>query len=324
MCRFVLLLTLVGVLLLPPPARAQAPAPPVRLLAEQALLIEHGERVELIVSLTVAVDAPAVVLVPVPGASIVTAFADGAQLFTSLAAVTQPLTQVEPRYVLGLSPVNPPTAIVAPTDAPPLAPQSFAFATYTAGERAPLAAWGAERLLLLTATEEAQLAEHTAAGGGLVALMLDADIQGALPALQIVYPAETATYARPLGAAATPALDLFVLAAGRRTATDTATHYAGPLEEIAALPPVGQQQLAFPGYLTHLHQPASSPALAVTLQAAPSDIPFQRTQVVQEDIYLLQRSSTAIGLGLVACTSLLALVGAVAMRRRLDAINPDP
>jgi hypothetical protein len=320
----VLLLTLVGVFLLPLPARAQAPAPPVRLLAEQALLIEHGERVDLIISLTVAVDAPAVVLVPVPGASTVTAFADGAQLFAALAQATQPLAQVEPRYVLGLPSVNPPTAIVAPTDAPPLAPQSFAFAAYTAGERAPLADWVAERRLLLTATHEAQLAEHMAAGGGLVALMLDTGVQGVLPALQITYPAETATYVRPLGAAAAPALDLFVLAAGRRTAADVATHYAGPLGERAFLPPVVQQRLAFAGYLTHLHQPASFPSPAVTLQTAPSDAPFQRTQVVQEDIYLLQRSSTAVGLGLVACTSLLALVGAVALRRRLDAINPDP
>jgi hypothetical protein len=320
----VLLLTLVGVFLLPLPARAQAPAPPVRLLAEQALLIEHGEQVDLILSLTVAVATPAVVLIPVPGASTVTAFADGVQLFASFAEAAQPLTQVEPRYVLGLPPVNTPPPSIPPVDALPLAPQPYTIATYTAAERAPLAAWVAEQRLLLTSDHAAQLAAHAAAGGGLVALVLDAGVQGVLPALQITYPAETATYVRPLGAAAAPALDLFVLAAGRRTAADVATHYAGPLGERAFLPPVVQQRLAFAGYLTHLHQPASSPSPAVTLQTAPSDAPFQRTQVVQEDIYLLQRSSTAVGLGLVACTSLLALVGAVALRRRLDAINPDP
>lgn len=318
-----LLLCLCSLLCAPLSVRAQAPAPRS---AVQALLINHDDRVELILALgreAAALAGP--MLVATPGTPTVEAFPDGAQLFAYLAEATRPVTQVEPRYVVGISPLpgpgaTPPTIVDAGAE-----PLPVTILTYAAGDPLPLADWVTTHQLPISPAEQLDLAAHLASGGGIVALELHAPLSaGTLPAVRISYAAEPIV-PQVLGDAA-QSLDLFVLAAGRQTAPQLETYYAGSMAELDPPPPPALLPLFRSNtYLTHLHSAdIIATASPIAVQPAVDNTPLRRTELVQEDVYLFDRSSTAIGLGLVACTSLLALMGAVALRRRLDAINPDP
>ncbi len=322
--QFGLLALLLSMLIFPVAIRAQAGMPLVPIVAEQALLIDHGDQVELIISFTVAAAGPnAVILLPVPGAPTAAPFPEGAQLLDYLAEATRPVIQVEPRSILGIPPLNSPAPTATPSPVPAVPGALYQVVTFAPTDAGQLADWFVANNVLLAAADQGVLNAHTAAGGGIVALTFSEPLPaGRLLPLQIRYSAGEPTYSRT---AAPVPLDLFVLASGRSAAAGFETFYAGPIAELADLPPTLSALLPAAAYLTHLHNSGvtSISSAGITLQPAISAAPLRRTLIVQEEIYLFERSSTTIGLGLVACTSLLALVGAVAMRRRLDAINPD-
>jgi hypothetical protein len=324
MRQFAVLLLFCSVMLFPLPTDAQSPE---QFSSEQALLIEHPDRIELILGFTrAAVASNTGILVLAPSAPTASIFTDGAHLFAYLAEATRPAKDIKTRYVIGLPPLDPPapTALPAPPAAPPAA--SARLVTYAAGDPVALPDWLTTHRVPLSVAEQAVLEAHLAAGGGLVLLVApDAALAHSLIAVRISYATAAPGYPAVLGAAP-GALDLYVLADGRRTASSFATYYAAPTTQLDPAPPAALRQLiASDAYLTHLHSAETTPSGfgTIAVEHAASNAPLRRTAVVQEDRYLLQRFSTAIGLGLVACASLLALVGAVALRRRLDAISPD-
>lgn len=314
--RYLGLLLLSGSFLLAP-AYAHAETSALE-TAEQVVVIERADTVEVIFGFSTGAAPTTTLVVPVPGRPAASVVGDGAPLFAYLAEVTRPAIRVEPRYIIGIPPfVDPaPTALPVP-NAPPL-PRADIRA-YTADDPRTLVDWLAVHELVLGAGDQTTLTAHLDAGGTvLIVTFAEALNADALPALQLSY-----SGAAPQINPASAPFDLFVLAAGRRAAASLETLYAGPASELEPAPPVDLLPLfAADMYVTHLR--SSEPyTAAITLQAAPTDEPLRRTSVVQEDIYLFERSSTLIGLGLIACLSMLALVGAVAMRRRLDAISPD-
>lgn len=326
MFQITLLTLLLSALFVPVKAHAQTPGAHTLPVVEQALLIDHGDRSELILSFSVPAAAESVVMVLTPGTPAATTFPNGADLFAYLAEATRPVTQVEARYIIGLPPLSAATPTVTPSAQRSPAAGSLSLTTFASVDAGSLSDWLAANRFTLTSAEQATLQSHTTAGGSVVALAFVGPLPGGtLPALQISYPAVGVAYPHILGVAVAP-VDLFVLADAQRAAADLELYYAGPTAELNPVPPADVRSLLrSASYLTHLHgsaNPAPS-AVGILLQPAPAAAPFRRTRIVREDVYLFERSSTIIGLGLVACTSLLALAGAVAMRRRLDAINPD-
>jgi hypothetical protein len=176
------------------------------------------------------------------------------------------------------------------------------------------------------------LDDYVAEGWSFVAVKLaEAAPSGALSPLRISYASDDIRYPMRLGAlAAQPvSVSLFVLATGKMTNERMELHFAGPLSTLEpAPPPELAALLGTTAFLTHLRATELEPAsLSADFAIAPAadNQPFRAERVVVEELYMLSEAP-GIFFALVCLVAItpLSLLGALAIRRRIDAIAPDP
>jgi hypothetical protein len=276
------------------PVRVHADTvPPLRIVAQQALLMDSGAERELIVRLRVRDALPqARIILPLPAEATATIWPDGAPLLDYAATVSGAAT--------------PPDATAEAL--------GYTLTPFTAPSTA-LDGWLTQYAPALTPDEHAALTAHHAAGGTLLALRLtDTQATGDLIPLRIQYTAPAQIPAHAPTMRAVP-LDLFVLSTQRMTAPELRTRFAMPLALLEL--PAPHAFAAYPTitYLTHLS--GRSSADVRLLSAAESNEPVAASRSPRT------RPTTMIGLSLIFCMSVLALSMAVGLRRRFDAISPE-
>lgn len=322
------------------PAAALACGLPLdaRITREQALLILDGPRQQLVATVDLADAAPdAAVLFPVPAApEAVDQPAGGAALFAYLAEATRPLVRTEQRARWGFRDEGDGAAGGAPPAGVDVLGQEviggYEVARLAADDAGALEAWLAENRYSLPPAAGPILAAYVAEGWAFVAVKLAASAPaGSLDPLRISYTSPERVYPMRLGALSDMpvSVDLYVLDAGRAESASMETAYAGPA---AALDPAPPPELAaiFDGaaYLTRLRarelDPAALTADFVVGRAA-SDEPYREEIVVYEDLYMLEEApGVFFAMACLVAITPLSLIGALAIRRRMDAIAPDP
>jgi hypothetical protein len=307
-----------------------------RITREQALLIVDGERQQLVATVGLSDAAPdAAVIFPVPAApDAVDQPAGGAELFPYLQEATQPLVRTERRVRWGLR-RDEAAGGAAPAGVDVLGHEvigGYEVARLAAADAGALSTWLAENGYSLPPAAEPILAAYVAEGWAFVAVRLaDAAPEGSLAPLRISYSSPLRVYPMRLGALsdAPVSVDLFVLDAGRAEAPPMETAFAGAVAGLDPAPPPAVAAIfGDAAYLTRLRARELDPA---TLSAdfpvgrAATDEPFREEVVAVEDVYLLEEApGIFFAMACLVAITPLSLIGALAIRRRMDALAPDP
>lgn len=307
-----------------------------RITREQALLIVDGERQQLLISVDLSDAAPdAALIFPVPAApDAVDQPAGGEGLFAYLQAATQPLVRTERRVRWGLR-RDEAAGGAAPAGVDVLGREvigGYEVARLAADDAGALNAWLVENGYSLPPAAGPILAAYVAEGWAFVAVRLaDAAPEGSLAPLRISYTSPERVYPLRLGAlAGAPAgVDLFVLDAGRVEAPPLETAFAGAVSSLDPAPPPAVAALFGDAvYLTRLRARELDPATLtadVAVGRAATDEPFREEVVAVEDVYLLEEApGIFFAMACLVAITPLSLIGALAIRRRMDAIAPDP
>lgn len=326
-----------GVLLALAPQLARACGLPLeaRITHEQALLILDGPRQQLIASVDLqGAGHAAAVIFPVPAEpEAVDQPAGGEALFPYLRDATQPTVRTERRMRWGFPQ---PGAVGSAPDGVRILGQEtlggYEVARLAAADAGALQAWLDANGYRIPPAAEPILAAYIAEGWGFVAVKLaDAAPDGSLAPLRISYTSERRVYPLRLGALSDRpvGVDLFVLDAGRAEADRFTTAFAGPVAGLEPPPPLDiAAMLGAAPYLTRLRTAGLDPATLtadLTLQRAASDEPFREEIVVYEELYMLDEApGIFFALACLVMITPLSLIGALAIRRRIDAIAPDP
>jgi len=301
-----------------------------RITYERALLIVDGERQQLITSVDLSEANPAAaVIFPIPGEPQVDQPPGGDALFAYLQEATRPEVRREQRLVWrsdgdGAGAAGGGSALLGRET---LGGYDVA---RLAGESGAVLAWLDQNGYQLPPAAAPILAAYAAEGWRFVAVKLaDAAPNGSLAPLRISYQAERALYPMRLGALSDRpvAVDLYVLAAGRMAAERLETTFAGPTMELAPPAPPALARLIDGPYLTRLRSEELDPATLTAdflITPAADDAPFRQVITIYEDIPILERTGIILGLFCVVAMSGLALAVAVGLRRRMDALSPDP
>jgi hypothetical protein len=331
--------TLAAALLALAPSAALACGLPLeaRITGEQALLILDGPRQQLVASVGLADAAPgAAVIFPVPAVpEQVDQPAGGDALFAYLRDATQPTVRTERRVRWGRRPPLDEGAGAPPRGVDVLGQETiggYEVARLAADDPGALQRWLAANGYTVPAAAEPILAAYIADGWSFVAVRLAAAApDGSLDPLRITYTSERHVYPMRLGAlaGAPVSVDLFVLDAGRAAAAEMATTFAGPVAALDPPPPPALAPLlgAAP-YLTRLRARELDPAALTAdfaLARAPGDEPYREEVVVVEDFYMLSEApGIFFALACLVAITPLSLIGALAIRRQMDRVAPDP
>lgn len=332
------LLALIAILAALAPAAALACGMPLeaRITFEQALLIVDGPRQQMITSVRLSEASPdAAVLFPVPGTPTVDQPAGGAALFGYLTEATKPLVRVERQMRWGFPPRDDGATGGAPAGVSVLGEEllgGYQVARLAADDVGALQAWLDTNGYSVPAAARPILAAYVADGWSFVAVKLaDAAPDGALDPLRISYESPELRYPMRLGALSDQpvGVSLFVLAANRMGSERMETAFAGPAAALDPAPdPAIAALLGSAPYLTHLRASALAPASLTDdflIARAPSDEPFREERVVVEEVYMLSEApGIFFALACLVSITPLSLLAALAVRRRMDAIAPDP
>ena len=331
------LLALIATLLALAPSAALACGLPLgaQITFEQALLIVDGPRQQMITSVRLSEAAPdAAVLFPVPGTPQVDQPTGGAALFDYLAEATKPTVRVERRPRWGFPPDEGATG-GAPAGVSLLGEQllgGYQVARIAADDAGALQSWLDTNGYSVPEAVRPILAAYVAEGWSFVAVKLaDAAPDGALDPLRISYESAELRYPMRLGALSDRpvGVSLFVLAANRVASERMETAFAGPTATLDPAPTAEIAALLGPApYLTHLRARELAPESLTEdfeLARAPTDEPFREERVEVEEVYLLSEApGIFFALSCLVAITPLSLLAALAIRRRMDAIAPDP
>lgn len=305
-----------------------------RISAEQALIIHTNGRQHMITSVQLedAGDRAAVVF-PVPGVPEVDQPPGGEELFAYLDEATQPLEQVVRRVVWRAS---------APDETAPAGTRAvqvlgrdliggYDVARLAADDPPALRNWLAANDYVLPASAQPILAAYVAEEWNFVAVKL-ADqpaAAGALAPLRMSFDADEVVYPMRLGALSDQPLDvqIYVLADQRVTIDPLETLYAGPVEQLSPAPPVTLAPLFNQAtYLTRLRATAIDPRSLMTdfvARPVPGNEPYREVKTVYQDVPLLQQYGLLTALFCLVLLNIIAIVGAIGLKRRFDAISPE-
>lgn len=308
-----------------------------RITSEQALLVVDGERQQLVATVGLSDAAPdAAVIFPVPAApEAVDQPAGGDELFAYLQEATRPLVRTEQRVRWGFR-GDEAVGGAAPARGVEVLGREviggYEVARLSADDAGALDAWLAEHGFTVPPGAAPILAAYVAEGWSFVAVKLaDAAPEGSLAPLRISYSSPERVYPIRLGALAgmPVSVDLFVLDAGRAEAPPMETTFAGPVAALDPAPPAALAPLfGDAAYLTRLRARELDPATLTTdfaVGRAPSDEPFREEVVVTRDVYMLEEApGIFFAMACLVAITPLSLIGALAIRRRMDALAPDP
>jgi hypothetical protein len=303
-----------------------------RITSERALLILDGPRQQLITSVDLSeADPTAAVVFPVPGEPEVDQPPGGDQLFAYLQEATRPTVRREERMVWELN--SDETAGGAPSGAVLLGRETiggYDVARLAADDGAALLGWLSENGYSLPPAAAPILADYAAEGWRFVAVKLaDAAPAGSLAPLRFSYSADRPVYPTRFDALGddSAALDLYVLSSGRSQVDGLETVFAGPSAELDPPPPDALGGLLAGRYLTRLRGEALDPASLsadLTVTAAPDDSPYREVITVYRDVSIVRRAGLLLSVFCIVMLSPMALAIAVGLRRRMDALSPDP
>lgn len=302
---------------------------------ERAFLIVDGQRQQLVVSVDLqGAESDAAVLFPVPAApEAVDQPAGGGELFAYLAEATRPLVRTERRMLWGFRDQQ--DGVGAPAGGVNVLGEDvlggYQVARLAAEDGAALRTWLDTNGYSLPPAAQPIIEAYVADGWSFVAVKLAAGGAGSLDPLRISYTSEQRVYPLRLGALADApvSVDLYVLDAGRAEATELQTAFAAPVAALDPAPPAALAPLLGEAdYLTHLRVRALDPGGItddVVVRAAPTDEPFRDEIVEVEEVYMLEQApGIFFALACLVAITPLSLIGALALRRRMDAIAPDP
>ncbi|NNJ10173.1 DUF2330 domain-containing protein [Chloroflexales bacterium ZM16-3] len=332
---YVMVLLAILAVMLPSAARACGIPLEARITFERALLIVDGPRQQLITTVDLSEANPnAAVIFPVPATPTVDQPAGGDELFPYLIDATRPLVEQKDRYVWRVREDDTVGAGAPPPGVSVLSQQilgGFAVASLDAADPQALQAWLGQNGYTLPAAADLILAAYVREGWKFVAVKRSAgDREGALSPLRISYEADSLVYPMRLGSLSDRpvGVELFVLGDHRSEVSALTTTFAGPLDSLAPAPSGDLADLlAGAPYLTRMRSaeldPASLTADFVIGQAA-SDEPYREIVTVYQDISFAERYAI---MGIFLCLAAFSPVSfmlALAIRRRLRAISPDP